>query len=79
MAIEVAGLLLELVDDGAGVGVEEVDEALQYVQVEGGSDQLAVGAPFLTWRAMVTLVKLGWLLFSVLTGYSILTLWLGKF
>lgn len=48
VSIENSTFLLEFIDDCAGVGVEQVDEALQYVQMESGCDQFAMRAPFLT-------------------------------
>ena len=48
MAVELSSFLLQFVDNGPGVGVEQVNETLQHVQVEGRSDQLAVIPPLLT-------------------------------
>lgn len=48
MAVEGAALLLEFVDHSPGVGVEQVDETLQDIKVEGWRNQFAVGAPFLS-------------------------------
>lgn len=41
-------LLAHALDDRSGVGVEEVDETLEDVQVEGRGNQFTVGTPFRT-------------------------------
>lgn len=51
MAIKfLVALLAHSLHHGARVGVEEVDEALEYVQVERRRDQFAMGAPFLACK-----------------------------
>lgn len=50
-----AVLLAHLLDDGARVGVEQVDEALQDVEMESRGDELAVGPPFLTCNPPIRL------------------------
>lgn len=47
VSVENSRFLLQFVDDCAGVGVEQVDEALKHVQVESRRDQFAMRAPFL--------------------------------
>lgn len=48
VSVENSAFLLEFVDNCAGVGIEQVDKALQHVQMESWRDQFAMRAPFLT-------------------------------
>lgn len=49
MAIErFPGLLVHLIHHQSGILVEQIDEALEHVQMEGRSDEFAMLAPFVT-------------------------------
>lgn len=47
------GLLAHSFHDGARIRVEQIDEALEHVQVERRGDQFTVGAPFWTCKQFI--------------------------
>ena len=54
-----AGFLVHLLHHQSGVFIEQIDEALEHVQMEGGSDELAVLTPFVTWNAKEQFITYG--------------------